>query len=60
MAPEMFMEKPYDYKADMWACGVILHNLLSGSYPWDADDEKELATLICKAEVCVEDDKTCI
>ena len=38
MAPEVFTGY-YDEKCDIWSCGVILYKLLSGRYPFEADDE---------------------
>jgi serine/threonine-protein kinase len=43
MAPEQAMGKPIDRRADVWACGVMLYQLLSGKVPYDA--ENQIATL---------------
>jgi serine/threonine-protein kinase len=34
MAPEQFAGGPVDYRVDMWAVGVILHELLTGRRPF--------------------------
>ncbi len=36
MAPEVFEGKRGDHRADMWAVGVILYELLSGKRPFDS------------------------
>ena len=36
MAPEQFAGGPIDYRVDMWAVGVILHELLTGRRPFAA------------------------
>jgi calcium-dependent protein kinase len=41
MAPEVYNSK-YDEKCDVWSCGVILYKLLSGRFPFEADDEISL------------------
>lgn len=51
MAPEMLLHCEYDYAVDMWACGVILFNLLSGSYPFSGESVLDTARLITKAEL---------
>lgn len=34
MAPEVIMEKPYAYEADIWSIGCILYELISGEKPY--------------------------
>jgi len=43
MAPEVMMSvitnEKYDTKVDIWSCGIILFVCLSGSYPFQDDDQ---------------------
>ena len=32
--PEVYLEKNYDAKIDMWATGVVLYNMATGSHPF--------------------------
>ncbi len=34
MAPEMIQKKPYDYKIDIWALGILLFELIQGKAPF--------------------------
>jgi len=34
MAPEIMMRRPYTLKADIWSIGVLLYNLMTGSFPF--------------------------
>ncbi len=43
MAPEQAMGKGVDRRADVWACGVMLYQLLSGKLPYEG--ENQVATL---------------
>lgn len=43
MAPEQALGNPIDRRADIWACGVMLYQLLSGRVPYEA--ENQVATL---------------
>ncbi|OHT16100.1 CAMK family protein kinase [Tritrichomonas foetus] len=47
IAPEEFMKKPYDpSKADIWALGITLYYMASGTYPWSGTQESELLSNI--------------
>lgn len=37
MPPEVCLGKPYDSKADVWAVGVILYELITLKKPFDSD-----------------------
>eukprot|EP01137_Pigoraptor_chileana_P009176 Opistho-2@57049 len=50
MAPEILQGKMYDHSVDLWSCGVILYNLLSGDYPFDDESTLELMRKIIDAE----------
>ena len=42
MAPEIVNKQPYTSKVDIWAAGVILYTLLTGSMPFHNKDQTEL------------------
>ena len=35
MAPELILENKYNIKADLWACGVILYEMMYGKNPFE-------------------------
>jgi MAP/microtubule affinity-regulating kinase len=47
MAPELTMKREYDGKAvDMWALGVLLYVMLTGTFPFRGQSESELYSKI--------------
>ena len=48
MAPEVFTGNAADPRADIWALGVILHEMASGSLPFSGSTPVELASAILK------------
>ena len=48
MAPEVFTGNAADPRADIWALGVILHEMSSGSLPFSGSTPVELASAILK------------
>jgi len=44
VSPEVLQEKPYDFKVDLFAIGIITYLLVAGFLPFDDEDsEKEIA-----------------
>lgn len=41
IAPEIALGGSYDEKCDIWSCGVMLYQMISGSFPFDFDAEVE-------------------
>jgi len=46
MAPEQLRGEPLDARCDVWAIGVLLHEMLSGSRPFEGRTSYELADRI--------------
>jgi eukaryotic-like serine/threonine-protein kinase len=42
MAPELFGNDAYDEKVDVWACGVIMYQLLTGHEPFTGRNMNQL------------------
>jgi serine/threonine protein kinase len=40
MAPEMALEKSYNFNIDIWALGILLFELVHGRAPFQADSLK--------------------
>jgi Tol biopolymer transport system component len=53
MAPEQAKGKPVDRRADIWAFGVVLHEMLTGRRLFEAEDVSETLAAVLTREVTV-------
>lgn len=52
MSPEIVKRIPHDpSKADVWALGIVLYKLVMNRYPFKANTDQELNSLILKGEL---------
>jgi len=42
MAPEIFNDKKYNEKADMWSLGIVMYILLTGKAPYFGNDDERI------------------
>jgi NIMA (never in mitosis gene a)-related kinase len=47
IAPEVWRHRPYDHRCDIWSLGVILYEMMTFTYPFNARSTAELAQRIC-------------
>ena len=50
MAPEQVRGEPIDHRADIFGLGVVMHEMLSGSRPFQGDTAPETMTAILKSD----------
>ena len=48
MSPELFKNKPYSYKSDVWALGCVLYEMCNLRHAFDAQSINGLAVKILK------------
>jgi serine/threonine-protein kinase len=51
MAPEQALGQPVDRRADVWALGVCLHELITGRRLFSGDSLAEVALKVCQADI---------
>ena len=47
LAPELWKKKPQSKASDIWALGVVLYEMCSHKYPYDAANIEELEEKVC-------------
>merc|ERR1740138_132758 len=48
LSPEIIEDKPYNFKSDVWSCGVVLYEMTTLKHPFDADSLVTLASKILR------------
>jgi NIMA (never in mitosis gene a)-related kinase len=48
MSPEIFQNKPYSYKSDVWALGCVLYEITTLNHAFDSNSLNSLAGKIVK------------
>ena len=56
ISPEVLQGK-YNQKCDIWSAGVILYTILSGSFPFDGNTDKEIYKSILKKKYDLKNDE---
>ncbi|CAD8056796.1 unnamed protein product [Paramecium primaurelia] len=51
LSPEIIQNQPYSYKSDIWALGVLLYEMCTFKYPFQAESLPGLATKIMKGKI---------
>lgn len=59
-APEILCRAPHGKESDWWSFGVLLYEMLYGTWPWAVDDVQATCELICRAPLlpCADDIST--
>jgi len=50
MAPEMLQNRPYNESVDIWAAGILLYIILSGTLPFYADNPDDFLELVLNSK----------
>mmetsp|Transcript_70591 Transcript_70591/g.132096 ORF Transcript_70591/g.132096 Transcript_70591/m.132096 type:complete len:443 (+) Transcript_70591:133-1461(+) len=48
LSPEIIEDRPYNFKSDVWSCGVVLYEMVTLKHPFDAECLVMLASKILK------------
>ena len=51
IAPEILNKKDYNFKCDIWSCGVVLYCMLAGRPPYNGQSDAEI---MCKIKLGID------
>lgn len=49
-SPEVWRDKPYDFKSDIWSFGIIVYEITMGKVPFKAEDIDGLYKKVCRGK----------
>ena len=49
-SPEIWKEKPYDNKSDLWSLGCVLYEMITLRLPFRAQNMEGLYNKVCKGQ----------
>jgi NIMA (never in mitosis gene a)-related kinase len=49
LAPEVWKKKPYNEKCDIWSLGVLIYEMATFTYPYNARNARDLSVKVCTA-----------
>jgi NIMA (never in mitosis gene a)-related kinase len=49
-SPEVWRDRPYDFKSDVWSLGVIIYEVAMGTVPFKAEDMDGLYKVVCRGK----------
>eukprot|EP00440_Ansanella_granifera_P033169 gb/GFBE01035987.1/.p1 GENE.gb/GFBE01035987.1/~~gb/GFBE01035987.1/.p1 ORF type:complete len:710 (+),score=156.44 gb/GFBE01035987.1/:1-2130(+) len=49
-SPQVFQHS-YTYKCDMWACGIIMYEVISGELPFEGDEDDQIKAKVIAGKV---------
>lgn len=52
MSPELFQNRPYNHKSDVWALGCCAYEMITLRHAFNAKDMNSLVYKIIKGKVC--------
>ncbi len=49
-SPEIWRDKPYDFKSDIWSIGIIVYEIVELRVPFKAEEIEGLYRKVCRGK----------